>query len=274
MFIRDGNEVLKDILINNLESDSSVKSTSVKHPIYSHDLSLREKNIVESFFKYVYLIHPSEVEKAPVIHPEFIRYPTDKEVYKEPKQLDNFFLGRKWSRYVTVDGKEYRAAKNNVRAKYAFRDYTNVNLTNDKTSNRLYGYTVAHIFGGANNPILFSAGFNLALILDGFVKFTDEQHLNSEIFWALTSASYLLNYSILNNPRLIHQKYGIPFQENDLFPLFPMMKDNKIIKEGFRIKYQRVPAFPFWFDINVIRKNGNTYKIEKVRPDCKRRGLQ
>lgn len=268
MLIPDGNEVLEDILINSSKGDSA-EYIPIKHPTNDDYLSLKDKKLIESFFKYVYLIHPEENAKNPVIHPEFIRYPSDKETYNEPKQLESTFQGRKWSRYVTIMGKEFRAAKNNVRAKYSFRDYTNVNLTNDKVSDRLYGYTVAHIFGGADNPILFSAGFNLALILDGFVKFTDEQHLNPKIFWALTSATYLLNLYLLEDPKRLFDQYELPYEEVVLAPLFPKINNKKVVKEGFRIQFQKVTPLSFWFDVNVIKKSGNTYKIEKIRPKLK-----
>lgn len=263
MVISDGNKVLEDILINSSVNES-IDRLSIKHPITNDFLSNKDKNLIENFFKYVYLIDPDEISENPVIHPEFVRIASDKETYSKPKYLKNTFQGRKWSRYITINGKEYRAAKNNVRAKYAFRDYTNVNLTNDKAPNRLYGYTVAHIFGGADNPFLFSAGFNLALILDGFVKFTDEQHLNPEIYWALTSATYLLNQHLLENSQRIFEMYEVQIEENDLAPLFPEVVDGKIQKEGFKIKFRKVAPFSFWFSVNIIKKIGESYKIVKV----------
>lgn len=261
--IADGNEVLKDILINTT-SYNSLDDITIKHPVNQCNLSLKDKQLIESFFKYVYFIHPLEIQKQPVMHPEFIRCQSDIGTYKIPNQLESIFQGRKWSRYITINGTEFRAAKNNVRAKYSFRDYTNVNLTNDKLPNRLYGYTVAHIFGGANHPILFSAGFNLALILDGFVKFTDEQHLNPEILWALTSATYLLNRPIINDYKQLYTKYKLPYEDLVLGALFPKINGKKIVKEGSKIKFQQVVPFPFWFAVNVIKRSGSTYIVEKI----------
>ncbi|MGH0430937.1 hypothetical protein ACQVPL_16935 [Bacillus hominis] len=265
MKISDGNTLLLEIMTKALNK-TQIEPIPVKIPGSDCEMSETQKRQVESFFQFVYLIDPLEVSKEPVIHPEFLRYQNNKDVYKEPEYLQKTFKGRTWSRYIMLDGKEYRAAPNNVRAKYAFKEYTNVNLTNDKAQDRLYGYTVAHIFGGADSPLLFSAGFNLALILDGLVKFTDEQHLHPIIYWALTSATYLLNKPVLDTPYQLWERYNISPHSVNLNPLYPIIKDRKIVKQNFRMQFQVVEPFPFWFDVNVINRKGDSYQVVQLRP--------
>lgn len=260
--IPDGNDVLLKIIEHSGDITEDYKSVKVRIPGTKKYINESEKKQLENFFRYVYLIDPEEIKGNPVIHPEYIRYPSEKGIYKEPKLL----VKGDWSRYILINGKEFRAAKNNVRAKYAFRDYTNINLTNDKKNGRLYGYTVAHIFGGADNPLLFTAGFNLALILDGFVKFTDEQHLNPIFLWALTSAAYLLNKEVLKDMDELHTRYELEKKEVKICPLFPQIEEGKYVKRNTRIVFDKVEPFPFWFNVKIIKKKGSSYEISELNP--------
>lgn len=264
--IPDGNDVLLKIIEHSGDISEDYKSVKVRIPGTKKHIDESEKKQLENFFRHVYLIDPEEIKDNPVIHPEYIRYPSEKDIYKEPIHLEK----GDWSRYILINGKEFRAAKNNVRAKYAFRDYTNINLTNDKLKDRLYGYTVAHIFGGADNPLLFTAGFNLALILDGFVKFSDEQHLNPIFFWALTSAAYLLNEDVLQDLDKLHIRYELEKSDVKICPLFPQIQEGKLVKEKSRIIFEKVEPFPFWFRVKTIKKQGRSYEISEVKPNAQK----
>lgn len=256
--IQDGNEILLKLMESSITNNLRVNHSCL-NPITGKQLSTRDLLRIESFFEFVYLIHPDEVAGNPIIHPEFVRYPKMDGVYDIPNKLEQTFNGRKWSRYVELGGVEYRAAQNNVRAKYAFKEYTNVNLTDSNANNRLYGYTVAHIFGGADNPLLFSAGFNLALINDGFAKYTDEQHLDPLIYWALTSAAHLLNKVTINNDNRLN---SLSF----LGPLIPRVQNGKYQKQNYRIQFQVVQPLHFWFPVKIIKKMSKDYLVELRTP--------
>ncbi|KGP78391.1 MULTISPECIES: hypothetical protein [Paenibacillus] len=257
--IQDGNEVLLQLMESSLSDKVKINHICL-NPITGEQLTFQDLVRIESFFNFVFLIHQDDVKDTPIIHPEFIRYPKTMGIYTVPKRLEPTFNGRKWSRYVELEGMEYRAAENNVRAKHAFKEYTNVNLTDAKRRNRLYGYTVAHIFGGADNPLLFSAGFNLALINDGFAKYTDEQHLDPLIYWALTSAAFLLHKTTIHSH--INLK-SLPF----VGPLIPKIQDGKYQKQKHRIQFQVVQPLNFWFPVNVVKRNDQSYTVLLVTPE-------
>lgn len=210
--LRSGHEITLGLLTGKEKIHFEDTQTGVIDPIREAPLTEDERRKIYCLFQHVYFIHPEIVRKTPIKHPDFVRYAK----YKTPN-------------------KEDKVAPNNVKARDAFTQYTRVNLNSATNTNnpRLYGYTVAHIYGKPDDPLFFTAGYNLALTLDSVAKFSDPQYTDDLFYWALTSAANLLHKDAIADVKRLNpdMEIGIYYRPGELTDL----------------------AFPFWFKLNTLR---------------------
>lgn len=246
-YILDGRDVIIGDMTRGAVTNSELPVRQT--PPVESELTEGERLKVESFFRHIYYINPETVATRPIWGPHTYR----KSKLKTVKEYNGHFLI------------EYA---DNVRARQVFESYTGVNLTGKK-STRVNDYNVAHIFGQANNPMLFTAGFNLALVPNAYVDFTDDQHLDPLLAWAFQSAAYLMFQEIIRKS-LSDEEYtkyafrGIPKVTTQFAP---SDSDGHLIKNG-RGEPTFVDSEPLglWFPVNVVKKSNNNkdYIIEAL----------